>query len=158
MLFRSTEMKERYESLCGGGPSSVSFGTFHAIFFRILKFAYRYDARNIVRDEQRMQYIRELIETNHVEVEDEAEFVSSILSEISSVKGEMIHLNHYYAKNCSEEIFKMLYSGYEERLRRANLIDFDDMLVMCYDLFKERKRFPCDLDNRKDQHDPRENI
>ena len=59
-------MKERYESLCGGGPSSVSFGTFHAIFFRILKFAYRYDARNIVRDEQRMQYIRELIETNHV--------------------------------------------------------------------------------------------
>ena len=63
------EMKERYESLCGGGPSSVSFGTFHAIFFRILKFAYRYDARNIVRDEQRMQYIRELIETNHVEVD-----------------------------------------------------------------------------------------
>ncbi len=54
-------------------------------------------------------------------------------------KGEMIHLNHYYAKNCSEEIFKKLYSGYEERLRRANLIDFDDMLVMCYDLFKERK-------------------
>ena len=50
----------------------------------------------------------------------------------------MIHLNHYYAKNCSEEILK-LYSGYEERLRRANLIDFDDMLVMCYQLFKEGK-------------------
>ena len=32
----ATEMKERYESLCGGTPSSVSFGTFHAIFFRIL--------------------------------------------------------------------------------------------------------------------------
>ncbi len=31
----------------------------------------------------------------------------------------MIHLNHYYAKNCSEEIFKKLYSGYEERLRRV---------------------------------------
>ena len=135
----ATEMKERYESLCGGTPSSVSFGTFHAIFFRILKFAYRYDARNIVRDEQRMQYIRELMETNRVEVEDEAEFVSAVLSEISSVKGEMIHLNHYYAKNCSEEVFKKLYSGYEERLRRANLIDFDDMLVMCYQLFQERK-------------------
>ena len=92
-----------------------------------------------MRDEQRMQYIRELMETNRVEVEDEAEFVSAVLSEISSVKGEMIRLNHYYAKNCSEEVFKKLYSGYEERLRRANLIDFDDMLVMCYQLFQERK-------------------
>ena len=135
----AVEMKERYESLCGGRPSSVNFGTFHAIFFRILKFAYRYDARNIVREEQRNQLVRELMEKYRVEVEDEAEFVSSILSEISSVKGEMMDLDHYYAKNCSEEIFKQLYHGYEDWLRRANLIDFDDMLVMCYELFVQRK-------------------
>ncbi len=72
--------------VCAAGTVICQFRQFHAIIFPNLKFAYRYDARNIVRDEQRMQYIRELIETKNVEVEDEAEFVSSILSEISSVK------------------------------------------------------------------------
>ena len=133
------EMKERFEELMEGKTAPVSFGTFHAIFFRILKFAYRYDARSIVRDEQRIQYIKEEMDQCRMEVEDEADFVSSILSEISSVKGEMIDLDHYYSKNCSEEIFKQLYMGYEGRLRRAGLIDFDDMLVMCYELFTQRK-------------------
>lgn len=133
------EMKERFEQLCGEGRGRVSFGTFHAIFFRILKFAYRYDATSIVREEQKNCYIREIMDRCSIEVEDEAEFITSILSEISSVKGEMLDLNHYYSKNCSEEIFKQLYYGYEERLRRAGLIDFDDMLVMCYELFTERK-------------------
>lgn len=133
------EMKDRFESLMGGETTSVSFGTFHAIFFRILKFAYRYDARSIVREEQRIQYIKEEMDQCSIEVEDEAEFVSSILTEISSVKGEMIGLDHYYSKNCSEENFKQLYLGYENRLRKAGLIDFDDMLVMCYELFTQRK-------------------
>lgn len=133
------EMKDRFESLMGGETTSVSFGTFHAIFFRILKFAYRYDARSIVREEQRIQYIKEEMDQCSMEVEDEAEFVSSILTEISSVKGEMIGLDHYYSKNCSEENFKQLYLGYENRLRKAGLIDFDDMLVMCYELFIQRK-------------------
>lgn len=133
------EMKERYEALCAGRPSYVSFGTFHAIFFRILKFAYRYDAGSIVGDEKRIQAIRELMDKYQIEVEDEGDFITSILTEISSVKGEMICLDHYYAKNCSEEVFKRLYLGYEERLRRDGQIDFDDMLVMCYQLFKERK-------------------
>ena len=133
------EMKDRFESLMGGETTSVSFGTFHAIFFRILKFAYRYDARSIVREEQRIQYIKEEMDQCSMEVEDEAEFVSSILTEISSVKGEMIGLDHYYSKNSSEENFKQLYLGYENRLRKAGLIDFDDMLVMCYELFTQRK-------------------
>ncbi|MEY8356335.1 ATP-dependent helicase [Lachnospiraceae bacterium 54-53] len=133
------EMKERFEALAGGSSSLVSFGTFHAIFFRILKFAYRYDARSIVREEQRIRFIKEEMDKCRMEVEDEAEFVTSILSEISSVKGEMIGLDHYYSKNCSQEVFKQLYSGYEDRLRRSNLIDFDDMLVMCHELFTQRK-------------------
>ena len=133
------EMKERFEALCEGQPVYVSFGTFHGIFFRILKLAYGFDGGNIVREEQRVQLIRELVERKRLEVEDESEFIQSILSEISAVKGEQINLDHYYSQNSPEEVFKYLYRGYEEGLRRAGLIDFDDMLVMCYELFVERK-------------------
>lgn len=133
------EMKQRFQALMKGRSLPVSFGTFHAVFFSILKHAYRYDASNIVREEQRIRIIRELVDQCRIDVEDEAEFVSSILSEISAVKGEMIGLEHYYSKNCSEEIFKKLYKGYEKALLSKNLLDFDDMLVMCYELFSQRK-------------------
>ena len=131
------EMKERYEKLTGG-RSRVVFGTFHAVFFQILKVCYRYEAADIVREEKRIAFLKELVEKEGMELEDENEFILSVLGEISSVKGEMIELEHYYAQNCSEEIFKRLYAGYENRMRLAGLIDFDDMLVMCYELFKQR--------------------
>lgn len=133
------EMKQRFQNLMDGRQLPVSFGTFHAVFFSILKHAYRYNASNIVREEQRIQIIRELMERLRLDVEDEAEFTTSVLSEISSVKGERISLEHYYSRNCSEEIFKKLYQGYEDALVKKNLLDFDDMLVMCYELFTQRK-------------------
>ncbi len=132
------EMKERYEQMTQAGCSRVSFGTFHSVFFLILKLAYRYQAANIVRKEQRIQFVRGLLEHCDLEVEDEGEFIASVLSEISMVKGELMDLDHYYAKNCSEDVFKQLFLGYEEQLRKRRLLDFDDMLVMCYQLFKER--------------------
>ena len=123
------EMEERYLAYdmeqTGG---RVSFGTFHSVFFRILKLAYQYDGGNIVREEQQVQFIREEMGRLSLDVEDEGEFIRSILSEISMVKGEMIPLEHYYAKNCSEEIFKQLYeAGYEiEKIRLIDEYDADD--------------------------------
>lgn len=135
----ASEMKQRFQKLMEGRRLPVSFGTFHAVFFSILKHAYHYDASAIIREEQRIQLIRELIDRYRVDVEDENEFISSILSEISMVKGEMMSLEHYYSKNCSEEIFKKLYLGYNQALESRGFIDFDDMLVMCYELFDQRK-------------------
>lgn len=133
------EMKLRFQALMEGRRLPVSFGTFHAVFFSILKHAYRYDASNIIREEQRVRIIRELMDHFHVDVEDEAEFADGILSEISAVKGDRINPEHYYSKNCSEELFRKLYQGYMDALMRQRLLDFDDMLVMCYELFTQRK-------------------
>ena len=51
----ATEMKERFLRLMGGKSSAVTFGTFHAVFFMILKHAYHYQAENIIREEQRVK-------------------------------------------------------------------------------------------------------
>jgi len=133
------EMQERFEALMEGKSVRVSFGTFHSVFFTILKYAYRYQPSDIVREDQRQRCIREMLEEYDLEIEDEHEFVPAILSEISFVKSEMISLDHYYSRNCSESVFKKLYQGYEDHMRRAGLLDFDDMLVMCHELFCQRK-------------------
>ena len=135
------EMEERFGQLTKDQATMsgrVAFGTFRSIFFKILKFAYRYDASHIVREEQRIQYIRELIEKYKIETEDETDLIASLLSEISMVKGDMLDLAHYYAKSCSQDIFRGIFQGYEERLKKEGLLDFDDMLVMCYELFQQR--------------------
>ena len=56
--------------------------------FTILKFAYRYQAANIVKEEQRICLIREQLNQCDLEIEDEGEFISSVLSEISMIKGK----------------------------------------------------------------------
>ena len=132
------EMKERFMNLMDGKRTAVTFGTFHSVFFRILKYAYHYRAENIAREEERQNFIREIIQNLHLEIEDENEFVNDILSEISVIKNDRIALEHYYPKNCSEQIFKAIYEQYEWKMQKENRIDFDDMLLLTYELLAAR--------------------
>ena len=108
------EMQHRFETMMSK-KLPVSFGTFHAVFFKILKYAYNYSADNILREEMKYQYVREIVETMELEYEDETEFIGGILSEISNVKGDMISLEHYYSKNCSDGVFRKIYEKYTIR-------------------------------------------
>lgn len=137
------EMKERFLRLAGEsyekGDKKATFGTFHSVFYQILKLAYRFPAGSVLGEEEKRDFFKKWIEKSELEVEDEGEFISSVINEISFVKGNQIDLSYYYSQNCPEEWFKKLYSGYEDMLRKAGKLDFDDMLVMCYELFRERK-------------------
>lgn len=135
----ATEMKERFLRLMGQDHTTVSFGTFHAIFFGILKLSYGFTAGNILREEVRHQYLKETVERLRLEIDDESEFLTGISGEISLLKNERIPPEQYYSKNCSEEIFRKIYGEYEEKKRRARLIDFDDMLVYTWELLSQRK-------------------
>lgn len=133
------EMKKRFLQFDGMENAPVTFGTFHSVFFMILRYAYRYTGSNIIREDMKRRYIKEMTDNMELEIEDENEFLSGIINEISYVKGEMMSLSYYHSSNCSDELFAQIYEGYEKRLREENLIDFDDMLVFCYELLKERK-------------------
>ncbi len=61
------EMKHRFLRLAGKEKSHVTFGTFHAVFFMVLKYAYHFESSNIVTEEQRYQFMREIISYHHLE-------------------------------------------------------------------------------------------
>lgn len=134
----ATEMRSRFEALMGGRYYPVTFGTFHAVFFKILKYAYNYSSDNILREEKRAEYVKEIVTKLHMEIDDINDFVKDVMGEISLVKGEMTELDNYYSKNCPEAMFRKIYNMYNERLIRENVVDFDDMLVMCYELLTKR--------------------
>lgn len=137
------EMKERFLSLCQKSGvkenyQRVTFGTFHGIFYGILRHAYGLTGKNIISEEQRYDMLREIIYKQRIEIDDEKEFFEGLVQEISQVKNNRIPLEHYYSKNCPDEIFRTIYCTYVNRCRQARLLDFDDMLLYCYDLLKKR--------------------
>lgn len=133
----ATEMKQRFKRRIGR-DCPVTFGTFHAVFFMILKHAYHYSAENIIKEEVKYQCIKEIVAKCKLDYEDETEFITAILGEIGMVKNAGISIANYYSKNCAETVFRRIFNEYQEYLYRHGLIDFDDMLVYTYELFKER--------------------
>lgn len=135
------QMEARFRTLAASAGlenAGVTFSTFHSIFFHILKYAYGYTGSNILRPEQKQAFFREILAELNYEVEDEKEFSEKLQAEISLVKGEGMDAARYYPMNCPQEIFLKAYRGYEKRLLAANLIDFDDMQLLCYELFTKR--------------------
>lgn len=120
------------------GSAQVTFGTFHAIFFMVLKLAYNYNSSNIITDEIKYQAMRELINRYGLEYRDENELMSGLFGEISMIKNSRIPLEHFYSTQCGEDVFRRIYKDYETFLKKHRLIDFDDMLTLTYELFKER--------------------
>lgn len=133
------EMRQRFISLMDGKVLPVSFGTFHAVFFSVLRHAYNYTAGNIIRDEQKQQFMREIIEDMPVEPDNVNEFIGDVLVEIGLVKGNMLNIDHYYATSCATSVFRDIYRQYVKRMENSRLIDFEDMMVYTYELFTERK-------------------
>ena len=135
----ANEMRTRFEQMTGGQYPGVWFGTFHAVFFMILKHAYHYTASNIIKEEVKYQFLREIISRNNIECEDVSEFSDNILSEISALKNSGTAVENYYPVHCGKDIFRLIFREYSRYMQSQRLIDFDDMLVYTKELFEQRE-------------------
>ncbi len=131
------EMRQRFVSMTGE-RLPVSFGTFHAVFFAILKAAYHYTAANIIREDRKLAMMREIISDLPDPPDNVGEMVRDVLDEIAAVKSGMIALDHYYASSCPAGIFRDVYKAYADRMAAQRLIDFEDMMVYTDELFSQR--------------------
>ncbi len=135
----AVEMKERFLKFVGKDRSEVTFGTFHGIFYGILKAAYHLSTANILSEEEKYSILREMTERYGQEMAQEGDFIEELAKEISVVKGNCISADHYYASCCSDEIFRDIFRGYRQALKAKRKLDFDDMILCCYELFTQRQ-------------------
>ena len=135
----AVEMKERFLKFTGQSSTRVTFGTFHGVFYGILKQAYNLTSANILSEEEKNGILRELALNFGGELAAEGDFTEEIAKEISMVKGNRISLEHYYSSCCPDEVFRQIYGAYGNMLKERRKLDFDDMLLSCYELFDKRK-------------------
>ncbi len=116
-------------------PDMVTFGTFHSVFFSILKEFYGYSGENIIKEWEKHNILRDILnsvrydERYNLQMEDTKENLQMILSEISEVK----HNEDYKVQSLDEVTFSKIYKEYERRVKGLKKIDFEDML---YDTYK----------------------
>ena len=133
------EMKERFLKFTRQASTDVTFGTFHGVFYGILKHAYGLGAGNILSEEEKYAILKEMTLEYGQELTQEGDFQEDVAKEISVVKGNRIALDHYYSSCCPDDVFRQIYTGYQKTLRERRKLDFDDMLLCCYQLFDRRK-------------------
>lgn len=133
------EMKERFLKFTGQERTAVTFGTFHGVFYGILKQAYGLSAANILSEEEKFDILKEMTLQYGGELAEEGDFPEEVAKEISVVKGSRISLEHYYSSCCPDEVFRQIYSGYQRTCKARRKLDFDDMLLYCFELFEKRK-------------------
>lgn len=129
------EMKSRFENL--NGASGVSFGTFHSIFFRILRSRYGWNVEQIFQEEERRSILRNSIEAEKWDIPDLEEYISQFFSQLSLMNSELEQPNRFTPTGMPVEEFRKLYRAYEGYKERHEKLDFDDMLTQCYQLLRE---------------------
>ena len=132
----ATEMKQRY--MQGNNKQGIVFGTFHSIFFFILKHAYRYTAKDILTEGEKRRFIQAYLQTNHIENENETDLIGDVIAELSKVKSERYDMEAYFSTSCGNDEFRGIVHSYQEFLRQNRKLDFDDMMIYTYDLFCAR--------------------
>ena len=70
------EMRQRFSVI--SPHTGVTFGTFHAVFFTILKYAYRFHPSNILSEEKKYQILQQLLREMKWSPEDEKELLADL--------------------------------------------------------------------------------
>jgi ATP-dependent DNA helicase UvrD/PcrA len=136
----AAEMRERVEELVGRRARIMWVSTFHSACVRILRkeidrFGYKssfsiYDAADSTR--LMTQVCKEL------DLDSKQFPPRAVLNWVSNQKNELID-HEDASKNASnqrEETYAEAYSMYQQRLRAANALDFDDLIMTAVHLFQ----------------------
>jgi DNA helicase-2/ATP-dependent DNA helicase PcrA len=134
------EMRERIERLVGTGDLGGWIGTFHALCLRVLR---RDGARvglepgfNIYDSGDQLTLVKRILKD---EVgEEDAGTPRSFLSRISRAKNALEHPDEVERKAFTPDrkLLARVYERYQQALRRANAVDFDDLLLKAIELFR----------------------
>ena len=133
------EMKERVQKLVGDQTKGMWVGTFHSSFARLLrmdgeKIGYSSDFSIYDTDDSK-RIIKQQMNRLNVSTDDVSP--RSLQNLISDAKNRMVSPEKYesVARGQAQEAAAKVYPAYETALRKANAMDFDDLLLRPLELF-----------------------
>ena len=138
------EMQIRFLKLTDSSYPEVSFGTFHSVFYQIIRNNSPKDSKiEIANYKLKTEIIRDILlflksskQITTDEYDDGIEQIDGILSEISRIKNLDIKPENCQESVSLKKVFPQIFKSYNRRLKEFSVIDFDDMIVRCYELLR----------------------
>ena len=131
------EMERRY--LAAGGEKGVNFSTFHALFFRILREYFGYSLGMVIQESEKRNFLIHTVESYNIETDDIEQTVDTFLLNSGLIKNDLQTSETFEPRDMPKEEFWTLFKIYEAHKERNEKIDFDDMMMGCYNLLKNEK-------------------
>ena len=132
------QMKTRYAAL--QGKSGVMFGTFHSVFFRILRQACGYSLEQVLSEDERRNTLQKLVTEACISVQDQEEYIQQFFSQYSLMKNQLLDVSDFMPDGLPKDEFVALTKKFDGWKRRNEKIDFDDMLTECYDVLSQDEK------------------
>ena len=136
------EMRSRLEQLLGNRVDGLTLGTFHAICARILRRSIHhlgYDNAFVIYDTDDQRRLIKQIVVQDLNLNEKTYRPTALHAAISRAKNELLSPDQMEKQAASywETVAARVYARYQERLREANALDFDDLLLLTVRLFRE---------------------
>ncbi|MDD2202960.1 MAG: UvrD-helicase domain-containing protein [Bacilli bacterium] len=134
------EMKERIFSLIGDIAAKVQISTFHSFGYRIVRENYQFLGLEknftILDESDAITIIKRILKD--INLDPKHYPPRSIKNSISGAKNALMNAEAYskFVNTPWDEIVIKIYRLYEEKLKKSNAVDFDDLLMMPITLFK----------------------
>lgn len=143
------EMKERIIQLTGDDARALHMGTFHSVFSHILRVEAQsigYDSNFTIYDESDSRSLCKML-TKQLGLDEKIYKPAEVHKRISNAKNRLISPQEYAAKPnilAADREAKMpelftIYDQYVKSCRKANAMDFDDLLVYTHKLLSENE-------------------
>ena len=144
------EMKERIGKLVGDDLAQhLYMGTFHSIFSRILRAEAEHIGFNnnfTIYDESDSRSLLKAI-IKEMGLDDKAYKPAAVHARISMAKNNLVTAESYDSdpaileqnKRAKMPAIGKIYVAYVQRCRQANAMDFDDLLMLTFQLFREHE-------------------
>lgn len=146
----AAEMRERLEGLIGDVAQRMWVSTFHSSAVRILRreaSAVGIKSNFSIYDSADSLRLVTLV-AKGLELDPKRFAPKALLNKISALKNELIDSEDFASTASGQDPFERavaeVYSGYSQRLRQANAMDFDDLIAQVVYLFRA---FPAVADD-----------
>ena len=130
----ANEMKERYLKLVAEDGLNIkntpNFGTFHSIFFEILRDSFGYKIDSLLNKEEEIEFLKEAIKDNSLKNIKE-ENINDILKDIKDYKLSIEREEKFIPKILNKSLFNKIYYNYQMIISDNKRLDFNDMIFEC---------------------------
>lgn len=129
------EMQERFEQQMGHA-CPVAFGTFHSIFYQMLRQEHRFASYRLMDAKSQRQIIKEAAYQCRIPIEDD-DTQNLLEREISFIKNTMADPAAFSSDLLTSQQMGQFFAHYEARKEAYRLLDFDDLLLRTFHMFSQ---------------------